>query len=227
MSDVWLFCRRRVGWLPQKQLLNMLSVTAEQRTLDLTELPLTQSPGSVCLPFADSSRLIDVRHKILITKWSLTAHSEQEPVSGVSTYCIWTEIRKKLCRPLKLVICTFWKWVNECWLMGKLFSSLKNPNVIIWFMSGWRKTAAAERSHHLRGLQPGVWETDELPLCAQPSITSLQHQPRRNTQRLHVKDSCLFLYPIISEETVKLDGKQTIIPRFQWNKSKLYSEHHS
>lgn len=44
-------------------------------------------------------------------------------------------------------------------------------------MSGWRKNATAEHSHHLRGLQPGVCETDELPLCAQPSIASLQHHP--------------------------------------------------
>lgn len=44
-----------------------------------------------------------------------------------------------------------WKWVNECWLMGKLFSSLKNHCVIIWFMSGWRRNAADDHPHHLRG----------------------------------------------------------------------------
>lgn len=134
----------------------------------------------------------------------------------------WVSDQQITPKPPKLVICTFWKWVNECWLMEK--PALKN-NVIVWFMSDCRKAAAAVYSRRLTRLHRGFCETDKLPLPARYSITSVQLCPEETHNNCMKWKICVCLMPNHHlEQIVKLKqiSKQIIVPMFQWNESELH-----
>ena len=56
-------------------------------------------------------------------RWHSPALYVPEPAFGEHLLALTWQMRKYLQSPLKLVICTFHKWVNERWLMGKFSPS--------------------------------------------------------------------------------------------------------
>lgn len=108
-----------------------------------------------------------------------------------------SRLRTSVCSSLKLVVCTFWMWVNECWLK-KTSVSLKKHSLITWFMSGWRRRAMVP--HHLRGRQ--LWVCVLNPLSHLYSTTLKKH----TTVVLYKRPDCSIRCHR-QEQTGKLDGK--------------------
>lgn len=79
--------------------------------------------------------------------------------------------------------------------MGKPFSSLKNHNVIIWFMTGWRRKAAADHSQHLQS------DRRAISVCSEKK------------KKPNLKDVCLFV-SLQWFRDGKTAEKQAIVQRF-------------